>query len=774
MTREADQNILDLLQQMESREASDLFLCEGKIPAMRVHGTVVELEEAATGREEIQGLVDRVVVGASRAAFEMRGDWDAGLTLGDRRYRLNLSKQQGKLNVVARAVPSGAMELASLGLPDVIGKMVDEGRGLILVTGATGSGKSTTLAAMVHHINTRRAAHVITVEDPIEYVHQDVQARISQREIGGDTESFQTALKHVVRQSPDVILIGEMRDAETMRVALSAALTGHMVMASLHTIDATQTLQRMLSYFPAHQRDQIALDLSLCLSGIVSQRLVPRQDGHARVLATEILRCTNAVGRLLREQRVDEIDDLMRTLRATDMCSFNDSLLRLYREGEIDFQTGQAYSTNPDEFSLLAKGMATGSDSFRGVGGPGLDTGLDMKALLAMVLERKASDLHLTVGRPPIFRITGQLKPVGDQSLSESDMRMLLYSIMSGRQRTVYELEREVDFALALEDGERFRVNAYFQKGRMAAALRAIPSQVPQAEVLGLPSEVLKLGDKPQGLLLVVGPTGAGKSTTMACLIDRINRSRRCRIITIEDPVEYSHTSINATVDQREVYQDTKSFSAALKFILRQDPDVILVGEMRDLETISSVLTAAETGHLVLATMHSNDCVQAIDRVIDVYPSHQQSQARAQLSSSLLGVVSQRLLPRADGSGRIGAFEIMVATPAIRNLIRENKMHQALGTMESSRRDGMVTMDYALKCLVEDGHVTRETALQHALSTNSIPEGPKSKPTPRVTPGALQSNGGGHQVAGTVSESRPKPVGGSPADPSKKKFPWSR
>jgi twitching motility protein PilT len=773
MTQEADRRIIDLLQQMESREASDLFLSEDKVPALRIHGVVHELEEAASTREEIQGLVDRLVIGSSRAAFEMRGDWDAGLTIGGRRFRLNLSRQQGKLNVVARAVPSGAMVLDTLGLPEVVGKMVDGHRGLILVTGATGSGKSTTLAAMVHHINVQRASHIITVEDPIEYVHEDRKSRITQREIGGDTESFQTALKHVVRQSPDVILIGEMRDAETMRVALSAALTGHMVMASLHTIDATQTLQRMLSYFPAHQRDQVALDLSICLTGIISQRLVPRLDGKGRVLATEILTCTSAVGRLLREQRVEEVEDLMRTLHSNEMCSFNESLLKMYKDGAIDFPTGQAYSTNPDEFSLLAKGMATGSASFRG-GAEGMDTGMDMKALLGMVLKRNASDLHLTVGRPPILRITGSLMPVGELPLSESDMRMLLYSIMSGRQRTIYELEREVDFALALENGQRFRVNAYFQKGRMAAALRAIPSEVPDAEALGLPDEVLRLGDKPQGLLLVVGPTGAGKSTTMACLIDRINRSRRCRIITIEDPVEYSHQSHQATVDQREVYEDTKSFSAALKFILRQDPDVILVGEMRDLETIGAVLTAAETGHLVLATMHSNDCVQAVDRIIDVYPSHQQSQARAQLSSSLLGVVSQRLLPRADGNGRVASFEIMVATSAIRNLIRENKMHQALGTMEASRRDGMNTMDFALKRLVEQGLIDRESALQYALSPSSIPEVPN---LPKKSE-ALSTSGGSQTVGGVVRNGTRKTGASSPAVESreggKKKFPWNR
>ncbi|HNH50161.1 MAG TPA: PilT/PilU family type 4a pilus ATPase, partial [Myxococcota bacterium] len=291
---------------------------------------------------------------------------------------------------------------------------------------------------------------------------------------------------------------------------------------------------------------------------------------------------------------------------------------------------------------------------------------------------RGASDLHLTAGRPPLVRINGELGPldhseVGRQPLSEGDMRTLLYSVMSARQRALYELERELDFALAVEsEGKRrrFRVNAYYQKGQMAAALRAINSEIPAAEKLGIPEAILKLTERTQGLLLVVGPTGAGKSTTLACLLDRINRSRACRIITVEDPIEYVYESKLATVDQREVSSDTLTFAAALKYSLRQDPDVILVGEMRDLETISSALTAAETGHLVMATLHANDVAQTVTRIVDTFPSHQQEQIRAQLASALLGVVSQRLLPSKNG-GRTAVFEVMLANPAVRTLVRE-------------------------------------------------------------------------------------------------------
>jgi twitching motility protein PilT len=571
---------------------------------------------------------------------------------------------------------------------------------------------------MVHYINETRPVNVVTIEDPIEYLHQDNVARITQREVGADTASYQQALRHVVRQSPDVILLGEMRDMESIQVALSAALTGHLVLTTLHTIDAAQTLQRILSYVPDHLRNQVAMDLSQSLQGIVCQRLLPRSDEQGRLVATEIMHCTPPVARLLREQRFDDLNDLMRASSHPGLVTFNESLMVLFKADRITFEVGMAFASNSDEFALSAKGMATGMFSFgRAVNAE--DVGMDMRGLLRMAVQRSASDLHLTSGRAPIVRVGGTLEQIGELPLSDGDMRSLLFSIMSERQRSTYELERELDFALAVEDGRRFRVNAYYQKGRMAAALRAIPNSIPDASSLGLPPKVLEMGSAPQGLLLVVGPTGSGKSTTLACLLDRINQTKKCRIITIEDPVEYAHESKQATVDQRELYADTQSFAAALKFILRQDPDVILVGEMRDFETISAVLTAAETGHLVLATLHSNDAVQAIDRIVDVFNSSQQGQARAQLASSLLGVVSQRLLPK-KGGGLIPAFELMVATPAIRNLIRESKLHQAHGTMEASRRDGMCTMDMALKQLYENGLVEYEDVLRYLDNPRAI------------------------------------------------------
>ena len=714
-------SVQTLLTSLPARGASDLFLSEGKIPAIRRHGHVVPLNVPATSAEDLDVFLQQNLAESQRRRFLATGDLDVGMTLDGVRFRVNLARQLGGVALTARAVHAGSLDLAELGLPLGVERLADHQRGLVLITGATGSGKSTTLAAMIERVNRRRQAHIVTIEDPVEYVFEERLARIMQREVGDDTESFHTALRGVVRQSPDVILLGEIRDAETVRVALSAALTGHLVLASLHTINATQTLQRLLSYFPDHLRAQVAIDLSLSLRGVVSQRLLPRQDEAGRCIAVELLTVTPAVAKLLRDQRAEELYDLMRSVRGDECITFNRSILDLFMGGRVTYEIGLQHASNPDEFALQARGMSTGVGMFVQAGSnrPSSQE-LDMKMLLEQVLDRGASDLHLSVDRPPILRIQGALIPISDQALSEADMRLLLYSILSGRQRSIYELEREIDFALALENGRRFRVNAYFQKGRMSAALRAIPAHIPDSDELGLPATVLELGRRMQGLLLVVGPTGSGKSTTLACLVDQINRERACRIITIEDPIEYTHLGIKATIDQREVYSDTQSFAAALKYILRQDPDVILVGEMRDRETIAAAMTAAETGHLVLATLHSNDAIGAIDRIIDTFPPHQQDQARSQLAASLLAIVSQRLLPKKDETGRVPAFEILVATPAARNIIREDKQHQAQTIMQRSRREGMITMDQYLKALMEADQITKAEAMRYATSPLSL------------------------------------------------------
>lgn len=333
-------------------------------------------------------------------------------------------------------------------------------------------------------------------------------------------------------------------------------------------------------------------------------------------------------------------------------------------------------------------------------------------ALLAM-LDRGASDLHLTSGAKPTIRVSGSLVPLDDfEVLTPPVLQRVIYSVLTQHQREKFEEELELDFAYSLPGRARFRVNIYRQRDSLGAAFRIIPFEIKRLEDLGVPNTVANFASLPRGFVLVTGPTGSGKSTTLASLLDLANRTRKEHIMTCEDPIEFLHRHQQCLVNQREVGEDTHSFSNALKHVLRQDPDIILVGEMRDLETISVALTAAETGHLVYATLHTQDAAQTIDRVIDVFPPHQQQQVRAQLAQAIQGVVCQTLARTADGRGRVVACEVMVATPAIRNLIREGKTHQIYSAMQAGAKHGMQTMDQHLADLVNKGRITYETGVE--------------------------------------------------------------
>ncbi len=339
----------------------------------------------------------------------------------------------------------------------------------------------------------------------------------------------------------------------------------------------------------------------------------------------------------------------------------------------------------------------------------------DLNDLLLQVLEQGGSDLHVTVGVPPMMRLNGRLTPLGGPVLSAADTRELIYAILSEDQRSALERDWEFDFAYAVPGRARFRVNAYFQRNSVGAAFRLIPMEIRTIQELGLPQALEDLALRPRGLVLVTGPTGSGKSTTLAALIDCINRNREDHIITVEDPIEYLHSHDKAMINQREVGSDTKSFANALKYVLRQDPDVILIGEMRDLETVSAALTAAETGHLVFATLHTQDATQTVDRIIDVFPPYQQQQIRIQLAGTLQGIISQQLLPTSDGHGRVVVAEVMMPTPGVRNLIREGKTHQLMTAMQTGTQHGMVTMDRSLADRYRQGMITLETAMQRAV-----------------------------------------------------------
>jgi twitching motility protein PilT len=352
----------------------------------------------------------------------------------------------------------------------------------------------------------------------------------------------------------------------------------------------------------------------------------------------------------------------------------------------------------------------------------------DMRDLFKLAFEQRASDIHLTENEPPILRIDGSLIPTTMQRLTRADNKKLIYSLLTDRQKAQFERELELDLSIDITGLGRFRVNVHTQRGSIEAAFRLVPSMIRSLDELGLPPIVAELSRKPNGLVLLTGQTGVGKTTTMAAMIDLINRERRHHIVIIEDPIEYVHQNRMSIIKQREVYADTKSFANALVRVLRQDPNVIGVGEMRDLETISTALTAAETGHLVLATLHTSDAAQTVDRILDVFPPHRQEEVKIQLADCLQGVISQQLLPRAEGPGRVCAYEIMVATPAVRNLIREHATEQIATVLQTGAQYGMCTMDSTLKALYDQKIISYETAVSRVKNLAEFQLHGKSAP----------------------------------------------
>jgi twitching motility protein PilT len=336
---------------------------------------------------------------------------------------------------------------------------------------------------------------------------------------------------------------------------------------------------------------------------------------------------------------------------------------------------------------------------------------MDLRDLLQQVVQHEASDLHLTEGMPPIFRIDGQLRPAQMQPLTREDTRRLIYSVLNDAQKIKFEETHELDMSLYIPGLSRFRVNVHQQRGAVEAAFRVVLLNIRMIAELGLPPVVAYLAERPNGLVIVTGPTGTGKTTTLAAMVQHINQHRRCMIITIEDPIEYLFTNQMAVIKQREVGSDTASFATALKYVLRQDPDVILIGEMRDLETIATAITAAETGHLVMSTLHTPDAPQTVDRIIDVFPPHQQQQIQIQLAGCLQGIIAQQLLPRKDGQGRIVSTEVMVATEAVRACVREHRTPQLTTILQTGSQYGMVTMDRSIKDLYMRGLISYDEAI---------------------------------------------------------------
>jgi pilus retraction protein PilT len=509
---------------------------------------------------------------------------------------------------VFRNIPSTILSLDELNAPKTFKDLCMLPRGLVLVTGPTGSGKSTTLAGMVNHCNDNRPDHIITIEDPIEFVHESKRCLVNQREVHRDTLGFSEALRSALREDPDVVLVGEMRDLETIRLALTAAETGHLVFGTLHTSSAAKTIDRIVDVFPAAEKDMVRAMLSESLRAVISQTLMKRVGG-GRIAAHEIMIGTPAIRNLIREGKIAQMYSAIQTGQGQGMQTLDQCLQELVQKGVVSRE--EARSTR--------RRTRTASNGTRTSNTP--DAGP-----AAAHGREKGSDLFITAGFPPAIKVDGEIRPQSDRSLSPEQSAGMVRAIMNDRQTKEFDATKECNFAIAPPGIGRFRVSAFVQQGFTGAVLRTINAKIPTLEELELPPVLKEVVLSKRGFVILVGGTGSGKSTSLAAMVGYRNEKTRGHIVTIEDPVEYVHAHKGCVVTHREVGVDCESWHLALKNTLRQAPDVILIGEIRDRETMEYGIQFAETGHLVLATLHANSSNQALDRIINFFPEERREQ----------------------------------------------------------------------------------------------------------------------------------------------------
>lgn len=687
--------------------ASDIFLNEQKTPRIRLRGQLTPVPDYHVEAHHFDQFWQDC------GAHSGTTDLDTTISTSDgKRFRVSLFSHVGERGAVLRPVKTEIPDLDSLGLPKILlTDWILRPSGLMLITGPTGSGKSTTLAACLQWLNQNHSRHVISIEDPIEYLFSDHHCIFTQREIGRHTPAFSQGLKSALRQSPDIIFLGEIRDADTAMTALQAAETGHLVIATLHSANSAESLDRLTRLFPPDERESALGLLGKQLIGILNQHLLPGSQGN-RVLLLEHFENTGASRNWIAGGDHTALADFIDRGTNPNNVSFLHALVDACQSARISPETAMQAAPSPQEFTRAIKGIdSTSSEIKEDVSSA--PAGDDIGDYLSLAVERGASDLHLCAGTVPTVRINGILRPLTDTVISAKNVQALVNSALSQKQRARFENEWELDFAINLKGVGRFRGNVHYNRGAVDAAFRHIPTQIKSLADLGHKAMAKTLCGLEQGLILVTGITGSGKSSTLASMIKEISDSRSGVIVTVEDPIEFIFENNLSIIKQREVGSDTRSFASALKHVLRQDPDVIMVSELRDRETISAAVTAAETGHLVLGTLHTLDAPEAIFRIVDVFPANQQEQIIAQLSNSLQAIISQKLLPRVDQAGLALASEILVANSAIRSCIRTRKIEQITGLIEIGQKDGMHTMDQSLLELFKAGKISAQDAALH-------------------------------------------------------------
>ena len=701
-------DITELLAFAVKNKASDLHLSAGLPPMIRVHGDIRRINLPPMEHEDVHAMVYDIMSDAQRKTYEENLECDFSFAVPNlARFRVNAFVQQRGAAAAFRTIPAKVLSLEELNAPKVFAEMTNRPRGLILCTGPTGSGKSTTLAAMVNHVNENEYGHMLTIEDPIEFLHESKKCLINQRELGPHTLSFPNALRAALREDPDYILVGEMRDLETIRLALTAAETGHLVFGTLHTSSAAKTIDRIIDVFPAAEKEMVRAMLSESLVSVISQTLLKTKDGQGRIAAHEIMIGTPAIRNLIRENKVAQMYSTIQTSQSVGMNTLDQCLVDLVRRNMINIAEARNRAVNKDLF----------------MGGWSMERERATKfihELLDLLVKQNGSDLFITAAFPPAIKVDGKITPVSKTQLTPQHTIELVRSVMNDKQASEFEGSKECNFAISPPGIGRFRVNAFVQQGRVGMVLRTITTNIPKFEELGLPPVLKDVIMSKRGIMLFIGATGAGKSTSMASLLGYRNENSYGHIITIEDPIEFVHDHHNCIVTQREVGVDTEGWDIALRNSMRQAPDVILVGEIRERQTMDHAVAFAETGHLLLATLHANSTNQAMDRIINFFPEERRAQLLMDLSLNVRAFVAQRLIPRRDGRGRVPAVEVMLNSPLISDLIFKGDVSGIKEIMKKSRELGMQTFDQSLFDLYEAGLITYEDALRNADSLNDL------------------------------------------------------
>ena len=675
------------------------------------------------------------------------------------RFRVSAFVQQAAVGCVIRLINAKIPTFEELDLPPILKEVVLSKRGLVIVVGGTGSGKSTSLAAMVGYRNEKTRGHIVTIEDPVEYVHPHKGCVITHREVGVDTDSWHAALKNTLRQAPDVILIGEIRDRETMEYGIQFAETGHLVLATLHANSSNQALDRIINFFPDERREQLLMDLSLNIRALISQRLIPREAGAGRIAAMEIMLNSPLIQDLIFKGEVAEIKEVMSRSNRLGMKTFDQALFELYETGFISYEDALRNADSKNELRLRIKleskreqkNLDDGGalQHRRGRGGP--QSVNPAKDQLPASDSRRGSTLggHGRRGHraPPDAQHQAAVQADG----GEEGLGPVLHL-----QRAHQDQDRGPDppgqqagadpgdgapDRLRADDARAARVlpaRAGDRLRDLRARPRALPRQRLHAARLpghgdalhhrrhaaarsrsGCRTILHELVMLKRGLILMVGATGSGKSTTLAAMINYRNENSSDHIVTIEDPIEFLHTNKRSIVNQREVGLDTKSYARALRGVVRAAPDVILIGEIRDQESMEAAINLAGTGHLVLATLHANNCAETLDRIINMFPREQHKQIFLDLSQYLRAILAQRLVMGKD-SRRVAAVEVMINTPHIGTLVKKGDVVAIKEAISASGERGIQSFDVALHELFKQGRIDLEEALLNADSRANL------------------------------------------------------